>query len=146
MNYAAAWFALRQAMRRHQHLPQRGPRRPVWQLIGGELIWAARQLVTRPLVLAGLLGGFAAALGVLGAAAPGPILDLPWRVLAAIGAGLAVAACVRGLERVQGARDRHQPRPDEDEQALLGAAVISGGVTATTLIVWLVVWLIDWIA
>jgi hypothetical protein len=147
MNYAAVWVAWRRAMRRHRHLPEHDWRLPIWRLIGGELVWAARQLAAQPWMLAGSFAGFAATLGVLSAAAPGPILAPPWRVLVAIAAGLLVAAGVRGLWRsLDAGNSARGARPTEDERPLVGAAVITGGLTVTTLMLWLAVWFFRWVA
>jgi hypothetical protein len=144
MNYAAVWVAWRRAMRRHQHVPEHGWQAPMWRLIGGELVWAARRLVARPWVLVGLLVGFAAALGVLGAAAPGPSLDAPWRVLVAIAAGLLVAAGIRGLRvSPESAGGDGAERSVERQLPLVGAWEISGGLTVAILIVWLGMWLVE---
>lgn len=114
----------------------------MWRLLGGELLWALRQLIAKPWVLIGLLAGFFATLGVLGTTAPGPVLASPWRLVAAIAAGWLVAAGVRELQQVRsGRQDRAGEGPDA--RALLGASIVSGTVTVVILLVWLLVWLLQ---
>lgn len=134
--------AMRRVMRRHQDVPPPGRGRiPMWRLLGGELLWAVRQLTARPAVLAGLLAGFAATLAVLGAAAPGPILEPPWRVVVALGAGWLVAGATGQVQELLGDEPRSAPAGDR-RRPVLGAGIVSGGLTAVVLVVWLVVWLL----
>lgn len=133
-------------MRRHQNVPDfsRGHQLPLWRLVAGELGWAGRQLVAGPWVLAGLLGGFAATLGVLSATAPGPIVVMPWRLLTAIAVGLLVAAGVRGLRRSVGAARRNGGRRRvDDARPLTGAVELAAALTVAILAVWLIVWVIE---
>ncbi|MBW3578046.1 MAG: hypothetical protein KY462_09985 [Actinobacteria bacterium] len=136
--------AMRRMMRRHQGLPASGSKLPMWRLIAGEIGWAGRQLLQRPSVLVALVVGFAATLSVLGAAAPGPVLTIPWRVLTAITAGWLVASAVRGIQVARAHGDEPANRAGE-QRPVLGAAVISGGLAVAVLTIWLAVWLVAWV-
>lgn len=111
----------------------------MWRLLGGEVVWGLRQLVQAPWVLLGLLVGGAATFAVLDAAAPGPVLEPPWRVLVAIVAGLLIATGIRRL-RGLGRSNGESPR---DVRPVLGAAVVSAAATALVLLAWLVAWTIE---
>lgn len=131
-------------MRRHQDLPKQGRRLPLWRLVGGELVWAGRQLTTQPWALVGLFGGFAATFSVLSTAAPGPILDPPWRMLTAIVVGILIASGVHGLRlRADAAGQNATRRRAADTRPLIGAMVISGALAVVLLISWIIVWLIE---
>lgn len=113
----------------------------MWRLLGGELVWALRQLAARPWVGLGLAGGATATFAVLSAIAPGPVIDPPWRLLVAIAAGLVVAAGIRELERSLAKPTGTEHREDRDgELPLIGAAEVAAGATVAVLIVWLAVW------
>lgn len=130
---------IRRAMRRHQGVPDPKARVPMWRLLAGEVAWGIRQLIPHPLVLAGLAGGFVTTIAVLSAAAPGPILDLQWRVLVAVAVGLLLAAGARRLEESTGA-----PSDASDaDRPLLGATVVSAAIIVLVLVAWLVVWTIE---
>lgn len=131
-------------MRRHQDLPAHGRRLPLWRLVGGELVWAGRQLATERWALVGLFGGFAATFSVLSTAAPGPIVDPPWRMLTASVVGLLIAAGVRGLRlRANSAGHKATRRRAADTRPLIGATVISGALAVVLLISWMIVWLVE---
>lgn len=69
----------------------------MWRLLGGKLLWALRQVIVAPWVLAGLVVGFVCTLLVLGADAPGPVAGVQWGVLFAVAAGLLLAAGGRAV-------------------------------------------------
>lgn len=77
-------------MRRHQHIPSSFPHLPLWKLLLGEVLVAVRRLLEPRRGIPALI---AAALVVVGLAAstPGPVLDLPARIAAALAAALAAA-------------------------------------------------------
>lgn len=128
-------------MRRHQGVPADRDRVPLSRLVAGELGWAIRQVAHSPTVAVGLVGGTAATLAVLGQAAPGPVLDAPWRLIVAVAAGLSVAAALRRLRSARaptGRRDRVG-----SDAPLVGAVVLAGAVTALVLVVWLAAWAVD---
>lgn len=113
----------------------------MWRLVGGELLWALRQLVAAPWVLAGLLVGFAATLAVLDAAAPGPVLEAPWRILVAIGAGLLLASSARGIQWSTGRTVPHDREPlGPVRRPLTAATEVAGSITLLVLVAWLVTW------
>ncbi len=113
----------------------------MWRLLGGELLWALRQLAARPWTAFGLVGGFVATFSILSAIAPGPIVDPPWRLLMALASGLVIAAGVRELEPARGRPADMTVRDEVDEQLpLVGATVVCAGATVAVLIAWLAVW------
>lgn len=130
---------IRRAMRRHQGLPPPPTRLPLWRLLLGELAWAFRQLLAAPWVLGALVLGSAASMAVLGAAAPGPVLDPPWRILVALGVGLLLAV---GVRRVRYAAGTGGSAGEGERHPGTAAVVLSGSVAAVVLAVWLLVWLV----
>lgn len=129
---------IRRALRRHQGLPPPPTRLPLWRLLLGELAWASRQLLAAPWVLGGLVLGSAASVAVLGAAAPGPVLDPPWRILVALGVGLLLAVGARTV-RYGGTGG---PVGEGERRPGTAAVVLSGSVAAVVLAAWLLVWLV----
>lgn len=129
-------------MRHHQDLPPRGSRIPLWRLISGELLWALRQLARAPWVLAGLVLGFTATVAVLHSAAPGPVLDPPWRVLVAIAAGMLLAGAAHGIQHSTRAEPPSGRHTEGQRRPLTAAIIVAGTITFIVLMIWLVVWAI----
>jgi hypothetical protein len=127
----------RRRMREHQGIPQPRPRLPLWRLVLGELGWALQQLVREPRVLAALLVGAVATIAVLDAAAPGPMLPWPGRVVVGLLAGLALARGVWAWIRRGDA-----PRP-EGPGGLPGVAAteVVAVLVGVVLMGWVLVWL-----
>ena len=137
--------ALRRAMRRHQGLPARSSGLPMWRLLGGELLWAIRQVIAAPWVLAGLVVGSVGTLLVLDSGAPGPVAELPMRVLLAVVVGWLLAAGGRAIsDRDASSRatgdDRSEVRP------LAAATILAAAIAAVALLMWLLVWLVTSVA
>lgn len=127
-------------MRRHQDLPPRAGRIPMWRLLGGELLWALRQLVSAPWVLAGLVVGFAATVAVLHSAAPGPVLEPPWRLLVGVGAGVLLASAARGIQRSTESDPPAGRRQEQQGGPVTAATIVAGITTCIVLLIWLLAW------
>lgn len=132
--------AARRSMRRHQGIPPRRPRQPLWRLLLGEAGWALRQLIGEPLVLGGLVVGGAVTLVVLGAAAPGPSVPLAARVVVALLVGLAIAHGTWAWVRRRGSTVEGR------EQAGVAATEVVAAVAGLVLLGWLGVWLVATVA
>ena len=134
--------AARRRMRQHQGIPPRTPREPLRKLLLGEAGWALRQLVHEPRVLAALLVGGAVSLAVLDAAAPGPVLPWPGRVVVSMLSGLALA---RGTWAWIRRRARAARRGPGAAPAVAATEVVAA-LTGLLLVVWLVVWSVTLVA
>lgn len=113
----------------------------MWRLLGGELLWALRQVVAAPWVLSGLLVGFVGTLLVLGAGAPGPVADPPWRVLIAVAVGLLLAAGGRAILG-QDASLRSEVDREGQVRPMTAATIVASVIAVATLMVWFAVWLV----
>ena len=135
--------AARRLMRQHQGIPPRRPRLPLWRLLLGEAGWVLRELVRAPLVVVALLAGGVAAVAVLDAAAPGPVLPWPGRLVVGLLVGLAIArgtwSWVRRRRR-RDARGTRRPAPQVAATELVAALV------TLVLVGWLAVWLVALLA
>lgn len=132
--------AARRLMRQHQGEPTgRGPRLPLWRLLLGEVLWALRQLRREPRVLGALVVGVGATLAVFGAAAPGPVLPWPGRVLVSLAVGLVLA---RGAWAwiSRGGRRVHQS--DQESAPAVAATEVVALTAAAVLLGWLLVWVV----
>jgi hypothetical protein len=130
----------RRLMRRHQGLPEAPPPRrrlPLWRLMLGELRWALEQLWGEPRVGAGLAVGTLITLSLLGAAAPGPVLPWPGRVVVSLLVGLVIA---RGAWAMT-SRDRSPSRGPEVAPDLAATEVVALAVVGI-LGVWLAAWVV----
>ena len=127
--------AARRLMRQHQGIPPRRPTLPLWRLALGEAGWALRQLVRVPLVGAALLVGGVLAVVLLDAAAPGPVLPWPGRVVVGLLVGLALArgtwTWVRRSARDPGARST---------APAVAATEVAAALVTLVLVGWLGVW------
>ena len=117
----------------------------MWRLLGGELLWALRQVIAAPWVLTGLLGGFVGTLLVLGADAPGPVAELPLRVLLAAAVGLLLAAGARAVSG-RDASSRSGRDADGQVRPLTAATIVAAVIAVVTLVAWLAVWLVTLLA
>lgn len=117
----------------------------MWRLLGGELLWALRQVIAAPWVLAGLLGGFVGTLLVLGVDAPGPVAELPLRLLIATAVGLLLAAGGRAVSG-RDASSRSERGEEGQVRPLTAATIVASVIAVVTLLTWLVVWLVTVVA
>lgn len=131
---------VRRAMRRHQAIPPRRPRLPLWRLVLGEVWWAIQQLWHEPRVLVALLVGGPVTVAVLGATAPGPVLPWPGRIVTALVAGLALA---RGTWAWIKRRRSRTGSSQRDAAPGVAATEVVAGLVALVLVGWLVVWLVN---
>ena len=130
--------AARRSMREHQGIPPRQPQQPLWRLLLGEAGWALRELAGEPRVLGVLLIGAVVTPALLGAAAPGPVLPWPGRIVVGLVVGLALA---RGAWTwVRRDRDPDSARPDA--APAIAATEVVAGLVALVLAGWLVAWLV----
>ena len=127
--------AARRLMRQHQGIPPRRPRQPLWRLLLGEAAWALGQLVREPLLLVVLLVGGALAVAVLDAAAPGPVLPWPGRIVVGLLVGLALARGTWTWLRRRTAR----PRTRQAAPQVAATEVVASLVTLV-LLGWLAAW------
>ena len=127
--------AARRLMRQHQEIPPRRPRLPLWRLLLGEVAWALRELVREPFVLAGLLGGGVLAVVLLDAAAPGPVLPWPGRIVVGLLVGLAIARGVWTWRR-RGSQRQGSGRAGP----VVAATEVVAALVTLVLVGWLAVW------
>ena len=135
--------AVRRRMRKHQHIPARVPPTPLWRLLLGEARWAFTQLSREPRVLVALLVGAAVTPALLGAAAPGPVLPWPGRILVGLLVGLALThgtwAWIR--RRARAARGVQQELAPG-----VAATEVVAALVGLVLLGWLVAWLVTSLA
>lgn len=110
----------------------------MWRLLGGELLWASKQLLAQPLVLIALVAGAVTTSAVLSTNAPGPVAQLPVRIILGVGVGWLLAATLRGLRY---RKRRTSSSESEPLRPLTAAAELASVVIVVTLVVWLLVWL-----
>lgn len=125
--------AARRRMREHQGIAPRRASLPLWRLVLGEAAWALRELAREPVVVVALLAGAVTGLAVLGAAAPGPVVPWPGRVVVALFVGLLVARAVAHRRERRDAEPGHEPA--------VAATEVVGALAGLVLLGWLTAWL-----